>query len=118
MKKIKQIIVSFALLGGLVAGPLIPATAIAAPVDDIKGGVQAVGGDEGGGQEGFNEGVQNIVNALLFLLGIAAVIMIIFGGFRYVTSNGDSGKLEQAKNTILYAVVGLLVAILAFAIVN
>lgn len=62
--------------------------------------------------------VGNVIALFLFVLGIAAVFMIIFGGFRYVTSNGDSGKLESAKNTILYSVVGLVVAIFAYALVN
>lgn len=62
--------------------------------------------------------VGNVIALFLFVLGIAAVFMIIFGGFRYVTSNGDSGKLEGAKNTILYSVVGLVVAIFAYALVN
>lgn len=59
-----------------------------------------------------------IVNVLLFIIGAVSVIMIIFGGFRYVTSGGDSGGVTSAKNTILYAVVGLVVALLAYAIVN
>lgn len=62
--------------------------------------------------------VGNVIALFLFVLGIAAVFMIIFGGFRYVTSNGDSGKLEGAKNTILYSVIGLVVAIFAYALVN
>lgn len=59
----------------------------------------------------------NIVNTMLFVLGIIAVIMIIFGGFKYMTANGDSSKISSAKNTILYSVVGLVVAIMAWGIV-
>ena len=44
--------------------------------------------------------------------------MIIYGGIQYTTSAGDSGKVTNAKNTILYAIVGLIVSILAYAIVN
>jgi hypothetical protein len=44
--------------------------------------------------------------------------MIVIGGIRYTTSNGDSAGITSAKNTILYAVVGLIVALLAYAIVN
>ena len=47
-----------------------------------------------------------------------SVIMLIYGGIQYVLSTGDSGKVTNAKNTILYAVVGLIVAILSYAIVN
>jgi hypothetical protein cdiviTM7_00647 len=55
---------------------------------------------------------------LLFLLGAVCVIMIIVGGFRYVTSNGDQSAVKAAKDTILYAVVGLIVAIAAYAIAS
>lgn len=59
----------------------------------------------------------NLVNTLLFALGIAAVVMIILGGFKYTTANGDASKISSAKNTILYSVVGLVVAIMAWGIV-
>jgi hypothetical protein len=62
--------------------------------------------------------IATIVNVLLFVVGAIAVIMIIVGGIMYATSAGDSGQVTKAKNTILYAVVGLVVAFLAFAIVN
>lgn len=58
------------------------------------------------------------VNLLLFLVGAVAVIMIIFGGFRYVISGGDSGSVTSAKNTILYAIIGLIIAALAYAIID
>lgn len=60
----------------------------------------------------------NVANILVFLVGAVSVIMIIIGGLRYVTSNGDSKQTEAAKNTVLYAVIGLVVAIVAYAIVN
>jgi cytochrome bd-type quinol oxidase subunit 2 len=59
-----------------------------------------------------------IANLLVFLVGSVSVIMIIIGGLRYVISNGDQKAIESAKNTILYAVIGIVVAIAAFAIVN
>ena len=59
-----------------------------------------------------------ITNTLLFLLGAISVIMIIIGGLRYVISGGDSAAVTAAKNTILYAIVGVIVAILAYAIIN
>lgn len=62
--------------------------------------------------------IATIVNVLLFIVGAIAVIMIIIGGITYAVSAGDSGQITKAKNTILYAVIGLIVAFLAFAIVN
>ncbi len=62
--------------------------------------------------------VGNIINFALGVLGIVAVAFIIMGGVTYITSNGDAAKLTKARNTIIYAVIGLVVALLAFAIVN
>lgn len=59
-----------------------------------------------------------VTNILLFLMGAVSVIMIIIGGFRYVTSQGDQTQMQSAKNTILYAVIGVVVAIAAYAIVS
>ena len=59
-----------------------------------------------------------IVNVLLFIIGAISVIMLIIGGIRYTVSGGDSGSVTAAKNTILYAVIGLLVAFFAYAIIN
>ncbi len=61
---------------------------------------------------------QTITNILLFLIGAIAVIMLIIGGVRYVVSGGDQAQVTGAKNTILYAIVGIVVAFLAYAAVN
>jgi hypothetical protein len=62
--------------------------------------------------------VEVIVNALLFITGAAAVVVIIIGGIQFVLSQGNSANVAKAKNTITYAVIGLVVAFLAYAIVN
>lgn len=62
--------------------------------------------------------VTDIINIMLFVIGILCVIMIIYGGIRYTISGGASDKVKDAKNTILYAVVGLVIAIIAYALVN
>lgn len=62
--------------------------------------------------------IKKIIDFMLFAIGVVAVIMIIYGAIQYTTSAGDSGKVASAKNTIIYAIVGLIVAILAYAIVN
>lgn len=59
-----------------------------------------------------------VVNVLLFVIGAISVIMLIIGGIRYTISAGDSGNVTAAKNTIMYALIGLVIAFLAFAIVN
>lgn len=58
----------------------------------------------------------NVLDAVYFFFGIAAVISIILSGILYVVSNGDSGKVTQAKNGILYGVVGLIITSMAFVI--
>jgi hypothetical protein len=70
------------------------------------------------GTTGINNIITNIVNIFSIIVGIVSVIMIIYGGFRYVTSGGDSGNVTSAKNTIIYAVVGLVVVALAQFIVQ
>jgi hypothetical protein len=62
--------------------------------------------------------VTRLVNLFSLVVAIVAVVMIIFGGFRYITSGGDSGNVSGAKNTIIYAIVGLVVVALAQLIVR
>lgn len=62
--------------------------------------------------------IKKIVNVSLFILGALSVLMLIYGGFRYTTSGGKSESIVAAKNTILYAIVGLVVAMMSLAIVN
>jgi len=59
-----------------------------------------------------------LTNILLFVIGAIAVVMLIIGGVRYVVSNGDQNAVTGAKNTILYAIIGIIVAFLAYAAVN
>lgn len=59
-----------------------------------------------------------IINVVVGVVGFVAVAMIVMGGISYATSQGDAAKTKKAMNTILYGVVGLVVALLAFAIVN
>ena len=59
-----------------------------------------------------------VVNVMFFIIGAVSVIMLIYGGIRYTTSGGNAASITAAKNTIIYSIVGLVVAILAYAIVN
>jgi hypothetical protein len=62
--------------------------------------------------------VNTIINVIIGVIGFVAVVVIILGGVQYTTSAGDPGKVKKAKDTILYGIVGLVIALLAFAIVN
>ena len=59
-----------------------------------------------------------ITNTVLYAVGIISVIMLVYGGLRYVLSGGDNKKVTDAKNTILYAIIGLIISLLSYAIVN
>lgn len=62
--------------------------------------------------------VSTIINVIIGLVGFVAVVVLIIGGINFITSQGDTSKVTKARNTILYGVVGLVVALLAYAIVN
>lgn len=67
------------------------------------------------GADGF---ITKFTNIALYAVGVISVIMLIWGGLRYIISGGDGKKVTDAKNTILYAILGLVIAFLSFAIIN
>ncbi|MBQ3430803.1 hypothetical protein IJG20_01705 [Candidatus Saccharibacteria bacterium] len=67
---------------------------------------------------GANGVFSTVTHYILFFVGAISVIMLIIGGLRYALSAGDSKKVTDAKNTILYALIGLAIAILSYAIVD
>lgn len=93
---------------------------------ELGSGVNAAGGgtcgDASKGQPScqsvINGKIASVVNILSSLVGVVAVIMIIIGGFRYITSAGDSNRVSSAKNTIIYALIGLVIVALAQVIVQ
>ena len=85
---------------------------------NVADSVKEAAGCNGTSSDGLPNAVINIINVIIGLIGIVAVIFIIVGGVRYMTSIGDAGKVKKARDTILYAVIGLIICILAFAIVN
>lgn len=113
IKKMKLALVAFAMLIGVAV--LAPAATYASTASEIEKGVIAVGGAN---ETPIDVRFQSIVNIMLYVLGALAVIMIVVGGIRYVTSTGDASRVKAAKDTVMYAVIGLVVAILAYAIVN
>ncbi|MDB5168027.1 MAG: hypothetical protein JWO55_285 [Candidatus Saccharibacteria bacterium] len=122
MKKWKQLLAAFALIIAVSAVVVPTGTASAINVFDKCGS-----GGKGGGSTEVCGAAQNdnatsmakvIINTLLYILGIIAVIMIVIGGIKYTASNGEASRVKSAKDTIMYSVVGLIVAIFAYAIVN
>lgn len=81
----------------------------------FQDGLEEAGGS---GSEPVSKTIQDVINILLYVAGATAVLMIVIGGFRYVTSNGEPAAASKAKNTIIYALIGIVVAAMAYSIVN
>lgn len=90
------------------------ATTVRPGTDTSTPGVDMVGDET----DSLVQNVTNILNGVIAVLGLVCVVVIIIGGVNYMTSAGDAGKVKKAKDTILYGIIGLIVCILAFAIVN
>ncbi len=109
------------MLAGLLAVPVLalgvgaiaPSNVFAA---GLKEGATAAQGDSTPTDLGAQFKI--IANTALFIIGAVSVLMLIYGGIRYTVSGGDEKAVTAAKNTILYAVVGIIVAVMAYAIVN
>lgn len=83
----------------------------------LNSGLNMVGGGAASGLN-VNTTISKITTFIFALLGIVAVFVIILGGFNMMTSAGDPGKVKKGKDTILWGIIGLVVAILAYAIVR
>ena len=71
-----------------------------------------------GNSDDLSGSIVNILNVIIGVLATVCVVVIVIGGVQYMTSSGDAGKVKKAKDTILYAVIGLVVCALAATIVN
>lgn len=115
---------ALAFVLGLVAVPVAQPVAAGSDLSLNEGVDAAKGEDQAACLFGTEAGCagdgifRTITNVLLFLIGAISVIMLIIGGIKYTVSGGDSSAVTSAKNTILYAIVGIIVAVLAFAVVN
>jgi hypothetical protein len=112
---------------GLLALLLLAAPAATLAFDDTT--AKSVGFDIQAFSAGFNgiedptavgliDSIINIINALLVLAAIAAIAFVIIGGVRYVTAQGDEDAVAQAKNTVIFAIIGIIIILLAAVIVN
>ena len=122
--KIKNIIMALALI--LTFGSSIPLSAQAATV----GGLEELCGIDANKSSDICKDyikstdnqvgllIARVLKTMLFIIGALSVVMIVYAGFNFVTSAGDSGKVNKAKGVILYAVIGLVVSLLAYAIVS
>lgn len=115
------------LMGIMVAGVVMGGDVVSAaggtcPSGSLRGSYTSspaecnVPPDESG--NGLMNSVKNGINLAIGLVGVIAVVVIIIGGISFITSQGDAPKVTKARNTILYGIVGMVIAILSFAIVN
>lgn len=117
---IKKLAPFVAVLALAVTATFVPVTSVSAQQDfDVQSGINAAQGKDTPSTL-FGDGsiFTTVVNVLLFIIGALSVVMLIWGGIRYTTSGGSSAVVTSAKNTIMYAIIGLVVAFLAFAVVN
>lgn len=122
MKRIAQglLLVPALVLGLGVLAPVVAAEDCAPGDLSIRCGANSAQGNDTPSNlfDGDSAVFKTIVNVMLFIIGAVAVIMLIIGGIRYVVSGGDQNAVTGAKNTILYAIIGIVVAVLAYAVVN
>jgi hypothetical protein len=121
----KKIIISlFVLFVGVITPIMLPGNAYAACKDTVANSSedQVLEGVQRTGVKCSDSGVVDIINTAVTILsvvaGIAGVIMVIVAGFKYITSGGDTGKVGSAKSTLVYALIGLAIAVLAQVLVH
>ncbi|MBQ9020123.1 hypothetical protein IJ096_02270 [Candidatus Saccharibacteria bacterium] len=124
--KIKTLVMSAVLVSAGVLGLSLPASAVTCPDGSVISGTDLSRcGDESGKRLGGSNNENNlmstlnvIINVVIGIIGFLAVAMIIYCGIQYTMSAGAADKVKSAKDTIMYGIIGLIVALLAFAIVN
>lgn len=126
MKKIRLLLASLLMFAGMSAPMLAPVAVHADSLSSVREGVKATCNETTGCDDTTESGAKNqlgvvlqkIINFISFVVGIIAVVMIIIGGLRYIVSGGDSSGVSNAKNSILFAIVGLVVVLFAQVIVR
>ena len=116
MKQLLKILVAPALM----LSTLFTAPVIGSAVDVCAGGnaTSMYCQNKSEGEAKVKSTIGNVTNLLLMAVGPISIIMIVVGGILFALSNGDSSKVAKARNTVLYAAIGLIVSLLASAIVN
>lgn len=124
---LKKHILIFCSLIAIAAPLLVPVAAGATCTTNIESqignGVAATGTKTTGcGASSPTSGVSSIAKKIIdifsLVVGVVSVFMIVYAGFRYITSGGDSGNTTGARNTLLYAIVGLIIVAIAQIIVR
>jgi len=119
MRKINKVLVgAVAALSPVTVALAGGGVAYADSKEDVCAGIKATGGSCNSSSDLTTKTIPTVIKTMLFFVGILAVIMIIFSGIRYITAHGDKAQIQGATQTLIYSIVGLVVAILAYAIVS
>lgn len=126
IKSVKRIMATIAAAGALLFPAVAPVSVMAAAPNiqtSLCGGVnlttdQQACSTTNNENAGLNAIIALVINVFSVVVGFIAIVMMIYGGFKYITSSGDSGNVTAAKNTIMYALIGLVVVALAQLIVR
>lgn len=118
----KKLLLAFALLLTILTVPAVPLTVVSAsPANVFEQACKNNKNDplcKKNADAGLFDVIGTVIKVMITIGGVIAVIVIIIGGLRYMTSSGEQANIKAAKDTILYAVIGLVVTIVAFAIVT
>jgi len=119
INKTRQLILAAATWVTLWVGSSVSATDKEITGNPLLDGLEAIRPDmvpkDLVGPTGF---LTEITAKILYIVGVLSVIMLIVGGVKYILSGGDQKKVSDAKNTLLYAIIGLIIAVLSFAIIR
>ncbi len=127
MNRIKRVLFTLAATLGLLIPGAVPAIVSAEDVNiksnlcagasfDASGTCDAA--DQSAAKTSITDYIATAINIFSVIVGVIAVVMIIIGGVKYITSGGDAGNVTGAKNTILYAIIGLVIVALSQVIVQ
>ena len=117
--RIKRFVLALVMMMAVGIGVLAPnASAVSCPTGSIRGSADSLAECNIESDGSLWPTVQTIINVVLGIVAVIAVIMIIIGGIEYTVSRGDATKTKKGRDTIIYSVIGLVIALLSFAIVN
>lgn len=126
IQKVKFMLIAMVAALAFATPAMVTGTAFAAdPIQEglcsgveLSIGAECTDPDGAAATEQVNDLLTDVINIFSIIVGVIAVIFIIIGGLKYITSGGDSGNISSAKNTIIYALVGLVIVALAQFIVR
>ncbi|MEO5690741.1 MAG: hypothetical protein ABIQ64_00975 [Candidatus Saccharimonadales bacterium] len=120
-----KLMVGFGVSALMVAGASVvthQASAATNPLDSTCSQATLSGSDVCASRKdelfGPNSFWTRLINTMIMVVGLAATLMVIIGGLRYVLSGGDASQTKSAKDTILYSIVGIVIALMSYALVN